>query len=46
MMILTLLRTRMGQNELDSWGYEFPVFEDLDEDAEPEENFQSRMKMT
>lgn len=23
--------------ELDSWGYEFPVFEDLDEDEEPED---------
>lgn len=31
------LANEWDKNELDSWGYEFPVFEDLDEDEEPEE---------
>ncbi|OPC51481.1 hypothetical protein BAY06_03905 [Elizabethkingia anophelis] len=31
------LANEWDKYELDSWGYEFPVFEDLDEDEEPED---------
>ncbi|MDV3603821.1 hypothetical protein CMU86_11700 [Elizabethkingia anophelis] len=31
------LANEWDKNELKSWGYEFPVFEDLDEDEDPED---------